>query len=163
MEKHLPHEAWHMVQQAQGRVKSTIQMKGKVTVNHDKVLELEEANIQFTDFMQETKEINDLREKAADSIYNEYKPNPDDPEQPYTDSKDREQGELKHEFALAKAKRLNFWSTTAVESAERIYLELKAAVSVNEIRGIGTAEITMGDTEADAYPDSKTAQETKSM
>lgn len=29
-EKHLPHEAWHVVQQAQGRVKPTLQMKGDV-------------------------------------------------------------------------------------------------------------------------------------
>ena len=29
-EKHLPHEAWHVVQQKQGRVKPTVQMKGKV-------------------------------------------------------------------------------------------------------------------------------------
>jgi hypothetical protein len=32
-EKHLPHEAWHVVQQKQGRVKPTMQMKGKVNVN----------------------------------------------------------------------------------------------------------------------------------
>lgn len=40
-EKHLPHEAWHVVQQKQGRVKPTIQMKGKVNVNDDKGLERE--------------------------------------------------------------------------------------------------------------------------
>ena len=40
-EKHLPHEAWHVVQQKQGRVKSTMQMKGKVNVNDDVVLEKE--------------------------------------------------------------------------------------------------------------------------
>ncbi|WP_427873991.1 eCIS core domain-containing protein [Flavobacterium sp. MMS24-S5] len=40
-EKHLPHEAWHVVQQKQGRVKPTIQMKGKVNVNDDKGLEKE--------------------------------------------------------------------------------------------------------------------------
>jgi len=38
-EKHLPHEAWHVVQQKQGRVKPTMQMKGKVNVNDDKGLE----------------------------------------------------------------------------------------------------------------------------
>lgn len=31
-EKHLPHEAWHVVQQAQGRVKPTMQMKAKTGV-----------------------------------------------------------------------------------------------------------------------------------
>ena len=34
-EKHLPHEAWHEVQQKQGRVKPTSQIKGKVNVNDD--------------------------------------------------------------------------------------------------------------------------------
>jgi len=40
-EQHLPHEAWHVVQQAQGRVKPTMQMKGGVPVNDDKGLEHE--------------------------------------------------------------------------------------------------------------------------
>lgn len=40
-EKHLPHEAWHVVQQKQGRVKSTVQMKGKVNINDDAGLEKE--------------------------------------------------------------------------------------------------------------------------
>ncbi|MBR8839568.1 MAG: DUF4157 domain-containing protein [Stigonema ocellatum SAG 48.90 = DSM 106950] len=40
-EEHLPHEAWHIVQQAQGRVKPTMQMKGKVNVNDDASLERE--------------------------------------------------------------------------------------------------------------------------
>jgi hypothetical protein len=39
--KHLPHEAWHVVQQKQGRVKPTMQMKGKVNVNDDAGLERE--------------------------------------------------------------------------------------------------------------------------
>ena len=40
-EQHLPHEAWHVVQQAQGRVKPTMQMKGGVPVNDDQSLERE--------------------------------------------------------------------------------------------------------------------------
>ncbi|GEM_PF-5579921 len=40
-EKHLPHEAWHVVQQKQGRVKPTMQMKGGVNVNEDTGLEKE--------------------------------------------------------------------------------------------------------------------------
>ncbi len=40
-EKHLPHEAWHVVQQKQGRVKPTMQMMGKVNVNDDAGLEKE--------------------------------------------------------------------------------------------------------------------------
>jgi hypothetical protein len=40
-EKHLPHEAWHVVQQKQGRVQPTKQLKGKVNVNDDAGLEKE--------------------------------------------------------------------------------------------------------------------------
>ena len=40
-EKHLSHEAWHVVQQKQGRVKPTMQMMGKVDVNDDTGLEKE--------------------------------------------------------------------------------------------------------------------------
>ena len=40
-EQHLPHEAWHVVQQMQGRVKPTMQMKGMVPVNDDVGLEAE--------------------------------------------------------------------------------------------------------------------------
>ena len=40
-EKHLPHEAWHVVQQMQGRVQPTMQMKGGVNVNDDAGLEQE--------------------------------------------------------------------------------------------------------------------------
>jgi hypothetical protein len=39
-EKHLPHEAWHVVQQAQGRVRPTIQLKD-IAVNDDTGLEQE--------------------------------------------------------------------------------------------------------------------------
>lgn len=40
-EKHLAHEAWHVVQQKQGRVKPTIQMKEGINVNDDIGLEKE--------------------------------------------------------------------------------------------------------------------------
>ncbi|BAY21391.1 hypothetical protein NIES2100_11450 [Calothrix sp. NIES-2100] len=53
-EEHLPHEAWHIVQQMQGRVKPTMQMKG-VQINDDRGLEreadvmgIESAKHQFT-------------------------------------------------------------------------------------------------------------------
>jgi Domain of unknown function (DUF4157) len=39
-EEHLPHEAWHLVQQAQGRVKPTVRMNG-APVNDDQGLERE--------------------------------------------------------------------------------------------------------------------------
>ena len=40
-EQHLPHEAWHIVQQAQGRVQPTMQLKDGVPVNDDQGLEHE--------------------------------------------------------------------------------------------------------------------------
>ena len=40
-EKHLPHEAWHVVQQKQGRVKPTLQMKTSIAINDDPGLEKE--------------------------------------------------------------------------------------------------------------------------
>ncbi|HEX3043268.1 MAG TPA: DUF4157 domain-containing protein [Bacillota bacterium] len=43
-EKHLPHEAWHVVQQAQGQVRPTMQLKG-VLVNDDAGLEREADDI----------------------------------------------------------------------------------------------------------------------
>ncbi len=46
-EKHLPHEAWHVVQQKQGRVKPSLQMKGNVQVNDDAGLE-KEADVMGT-------------------------------------------------------------------------------------------------------------------
>jgi|GEM_PF-3887633 len=44
-EKHLPHEAWHVAQQKQGRVKPTVQMKGNIHINNDKGLEREADNM----------------------------------------------------------------------------------------------------------------------
>lgn len=40
-EQHLPHEAWHVVQQAQGRVGATIQLKNNKLINNEKLLEHE--------------------------------------------------------------------------------------------------------------------------
>ncbi|SJZ87108.1 protein of unknown function [Sediminibacterium ginsengisoli] len=50
-EKHLPHEAWHVVQQKQGRVKPTIQMKEQVNINDDDGLE-KEADVMGAKAMQ---------------------------------------------------------------------------------------------------------------
>jgi hypothetical protein len=40
-ERHLPHEAWHVVQQAQGRVQPTMQLRDGLPVNDEKGLERE--------------------------------------------------------------------------------------------------------------------------
>ena len=40
-EKHLPHEAWHVVQQEQGRVRPTVQMNDNRAINNAQGLEKE--------------------------------------------------------------------------------------------------------------------------
>jgi hypothetical protein len=40
-DRHLPHEAWHVVQQKQGRVKPTLHMRGGLSINNDIGLEKE--------------------------------------------------------------------------------------------------------------------------
>lgn len=40
-EKHLPHEAWHVVQQKQGRVQPTVQLSPTIGINQNPTLELE--------------------------------------------------------------------------------------------------------------------------
>jgi hypothetical protein len=52
-EKHLPHEAWHVAQQKQGRVKPTMQMKDGVNVNDDAGLE-KEADLMGNKAIQKT-------------------------------------------------------------------------------------------------------------
>lgn len=55
-ERHLPHEAWHVVQQAQGRVRPTLQMKTGIPVNDDIGLE-QEADVMGEKAMQFTSDI----------------------------------------------------------------------------------------------------------
>jgi hypothetical protein len=52
-EKHVPHEAWHVVQQAQGRVKPTKQMKTSTVINDDPHLE-NEASVMGARAIQQT-------------------------------------------------------------------------------------------------------------
>ncbi len=66
-EKHLPHEAWHVVQQKQGRVKPTLQMKGGVNVNDDKGLE-NEADVMGAKAVQMKKNINTPNETDSKSL-----------------------------------------------------------------------------------------------
>ncbi len=55
-EKHLPHEAWHVVQQKQGRVKPTKQLKSKVNINDDAGLE-KEADVMGEKAVKNTKKV----------------------------------------------------------------------------------------------------------
>jgi len=61
-DRHPPHEAWHLVQQKQGQVKPTLQMKGNMEVNDDKALE-READVMGAKALQgETGAVHQLRE-----------------------------------------------------------------------------------------------------
>lgn len=68
-EKHLPHEAWHVVQQKQGRVQPTKQLKGTTNINDDQGLE-KEADVMGAKAMQMKKsgtETNQLKNNNTSS------------------------------------------------------------------------------------------------
>ena len=66
-EKHLPHELGHVVQQKEGRVKPTVQLKDKVSINDDSSLEKEAdvlgANAQKTSIISEVSHQTALTQK----------------------------------------------------------------------------------------------------
>lgn len=63
-EKHLPHEAWHVVQQKQGRVQPTKQLKGKVNINDDTGLE-READVMGAKALQMKKETTGIKQTTG--------------------------------------------------------------------------------------------------
>lgn len=67
-EKHLPHEAWHVVQQKQGRVRPTMQLKDAVPVNDDSTLE-KEADVMGAKALQTKSQSGILQAKSIGSSY----------------------------------------------------------------------------------------------
>ncbi len=69
-EKHLAHEAWHVIQQKQGRVKPTIQLQGGYKVNDDVKLE-KEADIMGYKAMNVSNmnKLNVINKEITTSIY----------------------------------------------------------------------------------------------
>jgi hypothetical protein len=65
-EKHLPHEAWHVVQQKQGRVRPTVQMKG-TAINDNRSLE-READMMGGKALGQNANSNDLRGTIKNSF-----------------------------------------------------------------------------------------------
>ncbi|MGC2237443.1 MAG: DUF4157 domain-containing protein [Pyrinomonadaceae bacterium] len=64
-ERHLPHEAWHTVQQMQGRVNPTMQMKDKkVSINDDKRLE-NEADVMGAKALRMTRDEQSIRNNVG--------------------------------------------------------------------------------------------------
>ncbi|MBQ4820690.1 DUF4157 domain-containing protein [Aquimarina sp. MMG016] len=68
-EKHLPHEAWHVVQQKQGRVQPTRQLKSKVNINDDVGLE-KEADVMGARALQEKKDLNKIKSLRNNNVRN---------------------------------------------------------------------------------------------
>ncbi|AKB18677.1 DUF4157 domain-containing protein [Methanosarcina sp. WWM596] len=68
-ERHLPHEAWHVVQQAQGRVNPTIQLKDGVSVNDDEGLE-HEADVMGTKMLVNNAQLKGEMDSNAGSSVN---------------------------------------------------------------------------------------------
>ncbi len=66
-EKHLPHEAWHVVQQKQGRVQPTTQLKGKVNINDDSGLE-KEADVMGAKALQFTSKTGKAVQRKAGTL-----------------------------------------------------------------------------------------------
>jgi hypothetical protein len=66
-EKHLPHEAWHVVQQKEGRVQPTMQMKGKVNINDDVSLE-KEADVMGAKAMQLVSKTTSTSETGTETV-----------------------------------------------------------------------------------------------
>ncbi|WP_196893681.1 ADP-ribosyltransferase domain-containing protein [Aureivirga marina] len=66
-EKHLPHEAWHVVQQKQGRVQPTKQLKSQIPLNDDTGLE-KEADVMGTKALQFSKSSTNLIQKKNKPI-----------------------------------------------------------------------------------------------
>ena len=64
-ERHLPHEAWHVVQQKQGRVKPTLQLKG-IAINDDSALETE-ADVMGEKALNETGTTTQLKSNSQGS------------------------------------------------------------------------------------------------
>jgi hypothetical protein len=82
-EKHLPHEAWHVVQQKQGRVQPTMMMKAKVPINDDQGLEKESDIMGARALQMKPFSLSDYRkensvqrkgvvQKAGDNLSNEF-------------------------------------------------------------------------------------------
>lgn len=68
-EQHLPHEAWHVVQQAQGRVQPTMQLKEGVPVNDDHALE-SEADVMGNKSLEIASSTEAMRNTVPDDLSN---------------------------------------------------------------------------------------------
>lgn len=69
-EKHLPHEAWHVVQQMQGRVKPTRQLQPGVALNDNAVLE-QEADVMGAKILANATQLKSDRQENLSEKFND--------------------------------------------------------------------------------------------
>ncbi|MZP42049.1 DUF4157 domain-containing protein [Heliobacterium gestii] len=80
-ERHLPHEAWHAVQQKQGRVAPTLRMNQTVQINDDKTLEAEADVMGARALQMNRAEHNETSlQGKADSAFEQNRSSPPDPQ-----------------------------------------------------------------------------------
>jgi hypothetical protein len=111
-EKHLAHEAWHVVQQKQGRVKPTMQMKGNVNVNDDEGLE-KEADVMGAKALQRKVIINS-------HDYGDGKGEPEIRTSENFDTNHLVDGPVTHDEAIARRNSRNTPRNTIINSAALI-------------------------------------------
>ncbi|MFZ6757898.1 DUF4157 domain-containing protein [Undibacterium sp. Ji50W] len=71
-EQHVPHEAWHVVQQAQGRVRPTMQKKGGIPVNDDRGLEEEADRMGLKAMQSRPVQLSDNNKGASANVDGQY-------------------------------------------------------------------------------------------
>ena len=127
-EKHLPHEAWHVVQQKQGRVKPTMQMKGMVNVNDDAGLEKEADVMGAKALRSNNLVLNSKINESSQSKFNhsaaQLMPNSDSPIQfhPYHDGEFNEEEQTIYQECIAKFKKYQgvfYMKSTRIERASK--------------------------------------------
>jgi hypothetical protein len=129
--------------------------------------ELRAADKTFTEFIDETNEIHQLRDGVSTALYDAYKPSGGMHWSQGKAGQDRHKpkfGWVDEKTALLRAGRLSHWTQTAADSAGRIYAELTAAVDWIQKLKLGQEDILMGEdtkTEPDVTLSGDTALEVK--
>src|SRR3569623_1239216 len=105
--------------------------------------EMKAGETRFNEFVHETAAIGTKRSQVATAIYNQYKPLKAGSRNHFADKQDHSGVNKSYgqKIALDKAKRLTHWTSTAVNSAARIYAELLSAMDYNDTVNVNQSEI----------------------
>ena len=143
-ERHLPHEAWHVVQQKQGRVKPTAQFRSNVNINDDEYLE-READVMGARALQmrSAESGNWLLTQKNDAGFSQASPPPVQRVLYYASNSDRhfeDEDELRTFFDGANEKLVTFGAlNTARQSEDYFYVDYYGSIAGRhgyEIRSI---------------------------